>query len=123
VGRDSGSTLRGDSDWKDDWSVIDCARRQIDAPSRSDAEGAVHCDFLGDSDRDFDPTLDVDRWASDLMAIPDSDILRDPGLTVGDSVSDHAFGARDDSWRRGDFCLPGVAFQNIYLREAAVWRE
>jgi hypothetical protein len=123
VGRDSDSILWGDQNWSDDWSLTRFGRRQIDALSLSDAQGAVHRDFLGDSDRDFDPTLDVDRRATDLMAIPDSDIPRDPGLLVGDSVLDHAFGARDDSWLRGDIYLQSVASQNIYLREIAAWRE
>jgi hypothetical protein len=110
AGRDSDSILWGDREWRDDWSL-------------SDGEGAARFDFPGYSVRDFGSTLDVDRLASDLKPIPDSDIPRDPGLLAGDSVLGHAFGGRDDSRRRGDIYFPGVGFQNIYLREVAVWRE
>jgi hypothetical protein len=97
--------------------------QQIDAWSLSDGEGAAQFVFPDYPVGDFDPSLGVDRLAGDLKPIPDSDNLRDPGLTVGDSVLGHAFGGWDDSCRRGDFCLPGGAFQNIYLREAAAGRE
>jgi hypothetical protein len=110
VGRDSDSTLWG-------------GRELWDGRSLSDREGAAQFDFPDCSDGDFDPTLDVDRLAGDLKSIPDSDIPRDPGLLVGDSVLGHAFGGRDDSRRRGDIYLPDAAFRNIYLREVAVWRE
>ena len=99
------------------------ALRQIDAPNLGDREGVAQFDSPGDLDRDFDPTLDVDQSAGDLKLIPDSDSPRDPGLLVGDSVLGHAFGARGEIRRRGDFYLPDVAFQNIYLREVAAWRE
>ena len=121
VGHDSGSILWGDLGFG--WSLTHYVRLQIDAPSLSDGEGAAQFDFPGYSECDFDPTLDVDRSASDLKPIPDSDIPRDPGLLVGDSALGHAFGGRDDLWRRGDTYLPDAAFQNIYLREVAVWRE
>jgi hypothetical protein len=98
---DSDSILWGDRDWRDDRSL-------------SDAEGAAHFDFPDCSDGDFDPSLGVDRLAGDLKAIPDSDILRDPGLMGGDSVLDRAFGGRGDSRRRGDIYFPDAAFQNIY---------
>jgi hypothetical protein len=104
---DSDSILWAGRDWRDDWSL-------------SDGEGAAHFDFPCYSNGDFDPTWDVDRLAGDLKPIPDSDIPRDPGLLVGDSVLGHAFGARDDSRRLGDIYLPDAAFRNIYLREVAV---
>jgi hypothetical protein len=89
----------------------------------SDGEGAARFDFSDCSDRDFDPTLDVDRLASDLDRIPDSDIPRDPGLLAGGWALGHAFGTRDEVRRRGDIYLPAAAFQNIYLREVVVWSE
>jgi len=110
VNRDSDSILRGGRDWRDDWSL-------------SDGEGAAHFDFPGCENRDFAPTLDADPLTGDLKRIPGSDNPRDPGLLVGDSVLGHAFGARDEVRRRGDIYLPDAAFQNIYLREVAVWRE
>jgi hypothetical protein len=85
--------------------------------------GAALFDFPGCETLDFAPTLDVHPLAADLKRIPDSDSPRDPGLRVGDSVLGRAFGGRDDSQRRGDIYFPGVAFQNIYLREVAVRRE
>ena len=103
---DSGSILWGGRAWKDDLSL-------------SAGEGAAHFDFPGCENRDFAPTLDVDRWAGDLKPIPDSDNPRDPGLRVDGSVLGRAFGGRDDSQRRGDIYFPGGAFQNIYLREVA----
>ena len=121
--RDSGSILWGDPDWRGDWSLTYRARQKIDAPSLHGGKGAARFDFPDCSDRDFDPTLDVDRLAADLEPIPDSDIPRDPGLLVGDSVLGRASGVRDGPPRRDDFYLPDVAFQNIYLREVVAWRE
>jgi hypothetical protein len=89
----------------------------------SDGEGAARFVFPDYSDRDFDPTLDADRLASDLKRIPDSDIPRGPGLLAGGWALGHAFGARDEVRRRGDIYLPDAAFQNIYLREVVVWSE
>ena len=130
VGRDSDSILWGDQNWRDDWSLTRFALRQIDAPSLSDGEGAgrfyfpdYSVDFPGDSDRDFDSTLWVDRLASDLTPIPDSDSPRGPALMVGDSVLGRAFGARDEVQGQGDVYLADAGFQNIYLWEVAVWRE
>jgi hypothetical protein len=122
VDRDSGSILSADQNYRDDLNLTCFALRQIDAPSLGDGEDVAQFDSPG-LGRDFDPTLDVDRLASDLKVIPDSDSLRDPGLLVGDSVLGHAFGARDEVQRRDDFYLPDVAFQNIYLREVAAWHE
>jgi len=116
---DSGSILSADQNYRDDLNLTCFALRQIDAPSLGDGKDVAQFDSPGDLGRDFDPTLDVDRLASDLKVIPDSDSLRDPGLLVGDSVLGHAFGARDEVQRRDDFYLPDVAFQNIYLREVA----
>ena len=79
-------------------------------------------DSPGYSDRDFDPTLGVDRLAGGLKPIPDLDIPRDPGLLVGDSVAGRVFGG-DDSRQRGDIYRRDDAFQNIYLRGAAGARE
>ena len=110
VGRDSGSILWGGLEWRGDWSL-------------DDGKGAAHFDFPGCLDRDFDSTWGVDHLAGDLKAVPDSDILRDPGLMGGDSVLGRAFGGRGDSRRRGDIYFPDAAFQNIYLRAVAVWRE
>ena len=110
VGRDSGSILPGGRGRRNDWNL-------------SDGEGAAHFDFRDCSDGDFDPSLNVDRLAGDLKRIPDSDIPRDPGLMVGGSVLGHAFGVRDDSRRRVDIYLPDAAFQNIYWRDVAAWRE
>jgi hypothetical protein len=137
---DSDSILRDDRDWKDDaglslqfWrhravaggsdSILWGDRDWTDDGSLSDAEGAAHFDFRDCWDGDFDPSLGVDRLAGDLKAIPDSDILRDPALMVGDSVLGRAFGGPDDSRRRSDIYFPEAAFQNIYLREVAVRRE
>ena len=136
---DSGSILRGGRDWTDDadrspvfWSrcaagdsdsILWGGREWTDDQSLSDARSAAHFDFRDCSDGEFDPSLDVDRLAADLKSIPDSDIPRDPELRVGGSVLGHAFGGRDDSQRRGDIYFPGGAFQNIYLRAVAVWRE
>ena len=121
--RDSGSILSADQNYRDDLNLTCFALRQIDAPNLGDGEDVAQFDSPGDLGRDFDPTLDVDRLASDLKVIPDSDSLPDPGLLVGDSVLGHAFGGRDDSRRRGDIYLPDAAFRNIYLREVAVWHE
>jgi hypothetical protein len=123
AGRDSVPIWWGDRERTGDWSLTYYARRQIDGRSLSDGEGAAQFDFPDCSDGDFDPTLDVDRLAGDRKSIPDSDIPRDPGLLVGDSVLGHAFGGRDDSRRRGDIYLPDAAFRNIYFREVAVWHE
>src|ERR1700736_6227209 len=100
---DSDSICWGGREWRDDQAL-------------SDREGAAHFDFPDCSAGDFDPSLDVDRLAGDLMRIPDSDIPRDPGLMVGDSVLGHAFCAKDEVQRRGDIYLPDAAFQNIYLQ-------
>jgi hypothetical protein len=108
AGRDFDSILWGGREWTDDWN---------------DRKGAAHFVFPDCSDGDFDPSLDVDRLAGDLKPIPDSDIPRDPGLLVGDSVLGHASCARDDSRQRGDIYLPDAAFRNIYLRKVAVCRE
>jgi hypothetical protein len=108
VDRDSDSIYSGDPDWRGGWSL---------------SEGAAHLDFRDCSAGDFDPSLDVGQLAGDLKRIPDSDIPRDPGLMVGGSVLGHAFGAQDDYRRRDDIYLLGVASQNIYLWEVAVWRE
>ena len=137
---DSDSISWGDRDWKDDadrslvfWgqcvamcdsgSILWDGREWTDDQRLSDVRGAAHFDFRGCENRDFAPTLDVDPLAADLNLIPDSDIPRDPGLMVDGSVLGRAFGGRDDSRRRGDIYFPGRAFQNIYLREAAVRRE
>jgi hypothetical protein len=120
--RDSGSILLGDLGLRDCRSRTHYVRLQIDVPSLSDEEGAAQFDLAGYADRDFAPTLDVDRLASDLKPIPDSDIPQDLGLLADDSVLGHGFGARDDS-RRGDIYIPCAVFQNIYLPELAVWRE
>jgi hypothetical protein len=110
VDRDSDSICSGGREWRDGRAL-------------SDREGAAHFDFPDCSGGDFDPSLDADQLAGDLNRIPDWDIPHDPGLMVGGSVLGHAFGAPDDSRRRGDIYLPDAAFQNIYLRELAVWRE
>ena len=110
VDRDSDSILRGGREWQDDGSL-------------SDGEGAAHFVFPNYPDGDFDPGLDVDRLAGDLKRIPGSDSPLDPGLLVGGSVLGHAFGARDEVWRRGDIYLPDAAVQNIYLRGVASSRE
>jgi hypothetical protein len=123
VDRDSDSILWGGPDWRGDLSLTYRARPKIDAPSLRGGKGAAHFDFPDCSDRDFDPTLDVDRLAADLEPIPDSDIPRDPGLLAGGSVLGRASGVRDGPRRGDDFYLPGVAFQNIYLREVVAWRE
>jgi hypothetical protein len=117
VDRDSGSILSADQNYRDDLNLTCFALPQIDAPSLGDGEDVAQFDSPGDLGRDFDPTLDVDRLAADLEPIPDSDIPRDPGLPVGDSALGHASGVRDDFYR------PDAAFQNIYLREVAAWRE
>jgi hypothetical protein len=137
VGRDSRSILSDDRDWTGGADLSPqfsdlCAVMGDSVPilwgdrglrgdwSLNDGEGAAHFVFPDCLNGDFDPSLDVDQLAGDLKPpIPDSDIPRDPGLLVGDSVLGHAFGARDDSQRRGDIYLPDVAFQNIYLQEVA----
>jgi hypothetical protein len=137
VGRDSDSILWGDRNWRGDaivslqfWDLCAVGRDSVpilwggrdwrDDRSLSDAEGAAHFVFPGRSNGDFDPSLDVDQLAGDLKPpIPDSDIPRDPGLLVDDSVLGRVFGGRDDSRRRGDIYFPDAAFQNIYLREVA----
>jgi hypothetical protein len=107
VDRDSDSICLGDREWRDGRAL-------------SDREGAAHFDFPDCSAGDFDPSLDADQLADDLKRIPDSDIPRDLGLTVGGSVLGHAFGAADEVQQRGDIYLRDAAFQNIYLRELAV---
>lgn len=123
VSRDFGPILWGDQNWRHDWNLTCFALRKIDDAGLNDGEVAAHFDSPSDSDRDFEPSLQVDRLASDLRRIPDSDIPRGPGWWVGDLVLGHVFGERTAPPLRGDIYAPDSAFQNIYLREVAVRRE